>query len=603
MNQPEDNFLHALFEEPRPEFVETLWLELSNPKEAMMESGTRSDGYGHLTLPSVQQIKRRDSYHRVSWVAALFVLICGVVLAAALLFHLKSGREGIHLANLNAAITPTVSPEVEETPTPWSAVDEQQSINLALMPSERKPPDTTVILRNSSVGMEFFALTNGAPAVRLLSLSSEDYEQKLITIELVADVPQPGVILRVSRYTDSEIQPLLIYKPQLLGRMRLELPVASSDENGWADELIVELMTPLPEGEGLALRAYQGTMESQSIARTDLGCENFPQYCVPLAGGGTGDFAAFESADTRTLTAPSSGVSGVVRGFNPITGAPFLGDPLAPVRVAVFLDFPCAQCPDYFLNDLQRFIRDYVLTGRATLELYLLTGTRGPISELAAQAALAAGEQGAFWEMVHELSYVRVLPMFTISDVEAMALRLGLNADELVETVESGRYEPLLESQSARVQEYQITGVPTVMVNLRYSRGWIVVDRRYESLSQWVEQVPVVGVPQGMVAVKLPLDPETVDQVAFGLQEGDQVTITLSLQNLEPEMREVLGITDPDTLYLPFENLRIIAIGFLDFSDSDVLAVLAVTLAVAPDDGLMISNLIDAGATFSVELQ
>jgi protein-disulfide isomerase len=76
-----------------------------------------------------------------------------------------------------------------------------------------------------------------------------------------------------------------------------------------------------------------------------------------------------------------------------------LGNPDAPVQVTEFGDLQCPACRVYADEVVPAVIDDFVRTDKATLTFENFT-IIGPDSETAALAALAAAQQGRYWQFV-----------------------------------------------------------------------------------------------------------------------------------------------------------------------------------------------------------
>jgi protein-disulfide isomerase len=226
-----------------------------------------------------------------------------------------------------------------------------------------------------------------------------------------------------------------------------------------------------------------------------VNCQNYPEYCVPLAGGVTGDgeIAQAETSESRDLYGESNGAEGVVRGFTS-DNVPFIGDPNAPAHFRVIADYSCSHCNDYHREDLHRFIKDYVLKGKAVLETVMTTGTGGAYSVTATQGALCAAEQGAYWEMSDELFRLSrsmgVEAAYSISQIKKSADSMGLDSKKLVDCVTSQRYTSIIESYHTFANDQGVTGTPTLLVRYGDSQEWHVLDstqRTYDNMKTLTE--------------------------------------------------------------------------------------------------------------------
>ena len=108
--------------------------------------------------------------------------------------------------------------------------------------------------------------------------------------------------------------------------------------------------------------------------------------------------------------------------------------------------------------------------GQVQLVLYplALNPTANPASEVAAQAAWCAGEQGKFWEFHHmlfrrqELWNSLAMPLERLSD---FAKDLELDTTALKRCVESGRMEGLVKADKTYAEQLQVSSTPTLFVN------------------------------------------------------------------------------------------------------------------------------------------
>ncbi len=227
--------------------------------------------------------------------------------------------------------------------------------------------------------------------------------------------------------------------------------------------------------------------EAGSIA--SVSCEAYPEYCVPLVdGAGDATYADFEAPNSRSLDMPSQGVKGVVRGMTE-DNVPFIGNPDAPIHFRTVSNFACPHCATYHSTDLEQFVQDYVLEGKATLG-FVIVG-----HETAAQAALCAGEQGAFWEMSAELFRLAgaygVNTGFALQQISISANGMGLDANKLLSCITSQRYAPLLYEHQVFAQDMGVSGTPTLLVRFGDEGEWTRLEyseRGYENMASMTER-------------------------------------------------------------------------------------------------------------------
>lgn len=79
-----------------------------------------------------------------------------------------------------------------------------------------------------------------------------------------------------------------------------------------------------------------------------------------------------------------------------------LGDPAAPVTLVEYADLQCPYCAQWARDTFPTVVDEYVRSGRVRLVFRGLSFI-GPDSERALRAALAAGQQGRLWDVVHAL--------------------------------------------------------------------------------------------------------------------------------------------------------------------------------------------------------
>ncbi len=98
----------------------------------------------------------------------------------------------------------------------------------------------------------------------------------------------------------------------------------------------------------------------------------------------------------------------------------------------------------------------------------------------AAIAALAAGKQGKFWEMHHEL----FANQKDLSDpkVEAIAKQIGLNVDKFNQDLKDPSIAALIDKDISSAAQTHVQGTPTIFVN-----GRLLVQRSLPGFQQAIE--------------------------------------------------------------------------------------------------------------------
>ena len=170
----------------------------------------------------------------------------------------------------------------------------------------------------------------------------------------------------------------------LFWRSRAQFPVGRTRSERRAQyrrqviALVALLSATLIVGALFIIANWEGAGTAITVS-----CNTYPEFCVPLAdGAGDPAYAAFEAPESRVLDQPSQGTADVVRGMTE-DNVPFIGNPDAPIHFRTVSNFACPHCATYHSTDLEQFVQDYVLEGKATLG-FVIVG-----NEAAAQAALS----------------------------------------------------------------------------------------------------------------------------------------------------------------------------------------------------------------------
>lgn len=156
-------------------------------------------------------------------------------------------------------------------------------------------------------------------------------------------------------------------------------------------------------------------------------------------------------------------------------GAFVLGNPDAPVTIIEFADFACPHCQNYH-PEIQRFIADYVATGKARFEYRLFaTSAGGQQSVFTSQLAECADEitPGAFWRAYDVLYELGATGQYFNQDAgRIVADRAGVSSYSELLTCSGSADQITIDMEFGR--QNGVEGTPAVMV--RYNNGpaeWI----------------------------------------------------------------------------------------------------------------------------------
>jgi protein-disulfide isomerase len=171
------------------------------------------------------------------------------------------------------------------------------------------------------------------------------------------------------------------------------------------------------------------------------------------AGAGAG--GALEGvADTKSLIGgiPQQGIT--------------LGKADAPVTIVEFADPQCPFCKEYTLNEMPALVQKYVRTGKAKMELRLLTFI-GPDSLTAAGVLTAAGQQDKLWNAT-DLFYRNQGEENSgyVTDDFLTEVLTGAGADAAKAIAAAGGPAAGAEIGAAKTaaSRYGVSGTPTILV-------------------------------------------------------------------------------------------------------------------------------------------
>jgi Na+/H+ antiporter NhaA len=148
------------------------------------------------------------------------------------------------------------------------------------------------------------------------------------------------------------------------------------------------------------------------------------------------------------------------------------GSPQAPVTLVEYADFECPYC-----GQAEPMIRE--LLGNCDDELryvfrHLPLSDVHPRAQLASEAAEAAGDQGAFWEM-HDLLFENQ-ERLTPADLRRYAEQLGLDVERFSDELHRHRHRHRVSADVASADASGVSGTPSFFINGRRHHGVYDVD-------------------------------------------------------------------------------------------------------------------------------
>jgi protein-disulfide isomerase len=149
-----------------------------------------------------------------------------------------------------------------------------------------------------------------------------------------------------------------------------------------------------------------------------------------------------------------------------------VGDPSAPVKLIVFIDYMCPGCGQFSLQIQPLLLANEVKAGKLQLVSYdFPLGGAHKHSFLAARAARCAGDQGKFWEY-HDLLYGQqsawsYKPSAPVKDFVGYAAQLGMEQGAFESCLNSDKYADVVTANKMLGEQLGVNATPTVIINNR----------------------------------------------------------------------------------------------------------------------------------------
>ncbi len=160
-----------------------------------------------------------------------------------------------------------------------------------------------------------------------------------------------------------------------------------------------------------------------------------------------------------------------------ITGAPVMGKADAPVTMVIFSDFQCPYC-----SKVQPLLKQVLEHNPGTLKVVF---KHMPLpmhreAEPAALAAIAAQNQGKFWEMHDALFASKPL---TREKIDQAAQQIGLDMARFKKDMNSPETRQKLAKDMMDARKAEVSGTPTLFIN-----GRRVTNRSEQVIQQMIDQ-------------------------------------------------------------------------------------------------------------------
>jgi protein-disulfide isomerase len=241
-------------------------------------------------------------------------------------------------------------------------------------------------------------------------------------------------------------------------------PLTPRERREWAAQ-VSEVLAPCPE---LPLSIAQCVSE----ARPCKTCLPAAQFFLKQVQAGRAKkeredafHARFDAGKTKTL------VTG---------GSPEVGSPDAVVTMVEWADFECPFCRAFY-PILDELVQKYPTQVRLVYKFYPLSAH--PHGEVSARAAVAAMNQGKFWEMHHALFENQ--EHLEQSDLEKYAKQIGLDLAKFRSDFGSKEVGERLEKDKKQADELGLDGTPFLFINGRYVNLQYLASQ--DDVADWIK--------------------------------------------------------------------------------------------------------------------
>lgn len=136
---------------------------------------------------------------------------------------------------------------------------------------------------------------------------------------------------------------------------------------------------------------------------------------------------------------------------------PVAGSATAPVTIVEFFDYQCTHCVD-----MAPVIAEVIKSNPNVRFVFKEFPIRGPLSDFASRAALAANMQGKYIPFHDEL--MKTKQPYTQEAILAAAKTVGLNLEQLQKDMDSAAVKDQIKSTMKLAQDLKLLGTPAFFV-------------------------------------------------------------------------------------------------------------------------------------------
>ena len=245
-----------------------------------------------------------------------------------------------------------------------------------------------------------------------------------------------------------EMHDLLLANQQKLSRTDLE---------GYARKLTLNMPAFT---KALTQRTHRAVVERDIVEGRALGVSSTPTiYLNGRRAAGLPPTPSIVAAVRSILTGADEPVTVPMTSFD-LTGSPAKGPADAPVTIIEFSDFQCTYCLRS-RPTVAKVLEQYAGKVRLVFKHFPLDFHKD--AALAHRAALAANEQGKFWEM-HDLIFANQKQMGR-DDLIAHAKTLGLDMPRFLKDFDDSRFIAFMDRDMAEGTKAGVDGTPTFFIN------------------------------------------------------------------------------------------------------------------------------------------